>query len=194
MWNSMSDNQREQWIDDEARRYDRFNRLVSMTVLAVPGTNFTSEFLQDPTNGCTVHRDQNETALLTYVWQGLDDAMSKQYSICGWKIREDIWPKLVNRSLALGVKMPPWAKPDLSKKWFDVQLHDISTLYSCGVWGRARPLPPIHYALKFWLGREFEREEDVKLKAEMDPNDEAIRSATCDYVFGLAEVLHRYAK
>ena len=194
MWDTMSDVQREKWIDDEAKRYDRFNRLVSMTVLALTPAQMNLEFLQNPDSSCVVHADENEEALLSYVWNGLEDAMSKQYAICGWKIREEIWPKLINRSLALGVKVPGWAKPDLAKKWLDVQLHDISTIYSCGVWGRARRLPPIHYALKFWLGRDFPREEDVKLKAEMNQNDPSLTDATCDYVFGLAEVMYRYAR
>lgn len=194
MWDSMSETQREQWIDDEAKRYDRFNKLVSMTVLPLTPNQMNLEFITDPDSSCNVHCDENEEALLSYIWTGLEEAFAKQYSICGWKIREQIWPKLINRSLALGVKVPSWAKPDLAKKWFDVQLHDLSTIYSCGVWGRARPLPPIHYALKFWLGRDFPVEEDVKLKAEINPRDPSITDATCDYVFGMAEVMYRYAK
>ena len=194
MWTTMTDSQQEQWIDDEAKRYDRFNRLVSMTVLSLRADQLNLEFLNNADNACTVHRDDTEEALLAYIWSGLEESMRHQYSICGWKIREVLWPRLVNRSLMLGVKIPAWAKPDLAKKWFDVQLHDLSTIYSCGVWGRARPLPPIHYAMKFWLGRDFVTEEDVQLKAEINPNDEAITEATCDYAFGMGEVLYRYAQ
>lgn len=192
MWDTMSVQAREAWIEDEAKRYDRFNRLVSLTVLSVPLSVLRGDITK--LDSCVIHRDDNEKALLTYIWNGFEEAYRNQFQICGWKIREDIWPRLVNRSLALDVPVPVWAKPDLSKKWFDVQLHDLATAYSCGVWGRVRPLPPIQYAMKFWLGRDFPREDEVRLKAEMNPSDEAIREATCDYVFGMAEVLHRYVK
>lgn len=191
LWNTLSVEAREKWLEEEAVRYDRFNKLVSMTVLAIPYEALRTPGALNNIN-CTVHCDANEAALMSYVWTGLEDAYSHGFQLVGWKIREDIWPRLVNRSLAQSVRMPSWAKPDLSKKWFDVELHDLAALYSCGVWGRTRPLPPIHYALKFWLNRDFTREDDVKLQAEINPSSDFIKDATCEYVFGLAEVLQRY--
>jgi hypothetical protein len=193
MWDTLSMAKREEWVEEESKRYDRFNRLVSMTVLPIY-VNQGSALLTAQGGGCRIDQNDEEAALLSYFWDGMMEANVNQFQICGWRIRELAWPRLVNRSVALGVKMPAWAKPDLSKKWFDVQLHDLSALYSCGVWGRVRPLPPIHYALKFWLGRNFPREDEIQLKAEYNPNDESIRDATCDYVNGMAEVLQRYVK
>lgn len=194
MWDSMSLVEQTRWVDEEAERYDRFKRLSSLTVLAVPKGNLNPEYLNNPNNDCNVFTDDNETALLTYIWAGLEDAISRQFYICGWRIKESIWPTLINRSLALNVPMPAWAKIDLTKKWFDVQLHDLSAIYSCGLWNRTRPLPPIHYALKFWLGRDFEREENVRLLAESNPANPAIADATCAYTFGMGEVMYRYTQ
>ena len=100
MWESMSQAARDSWIDEEARRYDRFNRLVSMTVLPVSADEMRKGVVMSP---CNVYDDENEAALLTYIWNGLQDADGLRYQICGWKIRETIWPRLVNRSLKLGV-------------------------------------------------------------------------------------------
>lgn len=190
VWQTLTTAQKEQWIEDEAKRYDRFNRLFSVTSIPVTCTS-GNQLVIDPSN-CQLLQDDNETALLSYVWDGLDSAMRHMYWLCGWRIKEELWPRLINRSVALGVSIPDWAKPDLTRKYLDVDLHDLTQLYTCGVWGRKRPLPPIHYALRFWLGRQFPREEDVQLRAETDPKAGFIEDATCSYVIGMAEVMQKY--
>jgi hypothetical protein len=185
--------ERTAWREEKSRQFDQFNRLASITMLPV-----TVEFLAGrqptPADRCQILAGLPEHELLTSIWAEFSRIRQLGMNIAGWGIREQCWPRLLNRSLCLGVPIPDWAKPNLARKWMDVELDDLSMMYSCGIYEKVRPLPRLNDALSFWLQREFTDEDMVLLQAEVKPDDPAILTATCEYVRGLAEVLHRYLR
>jgi len=178
------------WQEEEAKRYDQFMRLAMVSTLKATVSALDSS-MAGAENNVSIGE---EAGLLRGLWLVLQEARDYQTLICGWKIREDIWPRLINRSLALNVDVPDWAKPNISRRWFDVELHDIAMIYSCGVWDRARPLPALDHALRFWLGREYPSETNTKLLAEVKVNDPEVEAAVRLYLAGMAEIWLRYAR
>lgn len=178
------------WREEKSRQYDQFNHLVCVTMLPVPVA-----FLQGtvPLDGrCLMLAGLPEADILRGLWQELEG--HRDMNIAGWGIRDHIWPRLLNRSLCQNVSVPGWAKPNLSRKWMDVEMDDLSMIYSCGVYDKFRPQPRLHDALDFWLQTPFPDEDMVMLRAETKPDDPEILTATCSYVRGMAEVLRRYLR
>jgi hypothetical protein len=185
--------ERTAWREEKSRQFDQFNRLASVTMLPVPREFLTGQ-AAEPTARCQVLVDLPEHELLTSFWQELDRQRLLGHNIAGWGIRDYCWPRLINRSLYRQVPIPTWAKPNLGRKWLDVELDDLSMMYGCGVYDKFRPLPRLHDALAFWLDREFPDEDMVLLQAEVKPTDPAILSTAGEYVKGMAQVLRRYLR
>jgi len=185
---SPSEQSQTEWREEEAKHYDQFMRLALVAIASVNGCPNLAALPCD-----VMSSDKSEADLLARLWRELQHACRNQMMICGWKIRDEIWPRLINRSLALNIEMPDWAKPNLGRRWFDVELHDISMIYSCGVWDRVRPLPALDHVLQFWLGREYPSEANTKLYAEVNAGDPRVADAARQYVAGMTEAWLRYA-
>jgi hypothetical protein len=171
---------REEWYKKEARRYDRFQRVVRVTILTEP-------------EGCRSLHSPDEHQLLIDTWgllEGLGCGVYRQAA--GWQIQQRIWPVLINRSIVNNVPVPPWARHDLTRRFSASNLHDISQIYMAGASPYGRPLPPINYALQFWLGEVFKHEIDLQVAASENPQSQELHDATCQYVDGLYRVVTRY--
>ena len=183
-----NESDRSTWREDKSRQFDQFNHLVCVTMLPVPREYLTGAA---PLNDrCLMISGLPEAELLAAVWRELND--HRDLNVAGWCIRDQIWPRLLNRSLCLDVTVPDWAKPNLSRKWLDVEMDDLSMMYSCGVYDKFRPLPRLHDALSFWLNREFPDEDMLMLRAETEPNNPENMATACLYAKGMAEALRRY--
>lgn len=184
------ESERTAWREEKSRQFDQFNQLASLTMLPVPREYLTGEAALS--GRCQILAGLPEHELLAAAWGEFSRQRELGMTIAGWGIRDQCWPRLLNRSLFRRVPVPPWAKPNLGRKWMDVELDDLSMMYSCGVYDKFRPLPRLHDALSFWLGRAFPDEDMLLLQAEVRPDDPNTLAATCDYVNGMAQVLRGY--
>lgn len=113
-------------------------------------------------------------------------------TMAGWKITSDIWPVLVNDSLAHGGIMPGWWKTDLSSRFNTTKgMIDISNIYSQGVSMAMRRLPALSDALRYWCcGDEFDEPMDIAKTVCTDPM--AVARKVEPYLTGMYEVLRKY--
>ena len=171
---------REDWFETEAKKYDRFKRIVRVTLLCPP-------------HECVSIHSPNEASVLSEMWEALTNYGVGGYrEVAGWELQEGTWPTLINRSFVNGVPIPPWAKHDLSRKWPSVQLHDVSQIYRAGASNYHRPLPKLEHVLQFWLGTEFPCEADLQNTASVFPARETLKDQTCQYVDGMCRAVARY--
>jgi len=171
---------RENWFEEEARKYDRFRQVVRVTLLCPP-------------HDCVSLFSADEASLLSQLWDALASYGVGGYrEVAGWEVQERTWPTLLNRSLVNGVQIPAWAKHDLTRRWPVIQLHDISQIYKSGASHYNRPLPKMEHVLRFWLGEDFPCESDLQIAASVYPQREELKHQTCQYVDGMCRAVARY--
>ena len=168
------------WMASEAAKYDQFHRLVSITV--------NSEMY-----GC-VYKKEPEIDLLRWLWHHLNgiraSAMGKLYA-GGW--RSDLfWPRLLNMSIKHGLPIHNWAKNNPFKRYQTFELLEISNIYACGAHPIVRPLPPLHLALKYWLGDTFMSEDELLRRASLNELDESLETETCRITQAMHDVLLKF--
>lgn len=192
-WVPDNETARAQWVSENARKYDQFLHLAafSVTRVVVGDVQFGVDRMRQTLNvmPCETFADDDETNLLRRFWQYFHD----KPDIFGWQMNEVLWPRVVNRSLHREVQVPEVAQTNLSKKFLEVPLNDISKIYQMGVYSNyVRPVPRIDYALSFWLGSSFPNEPTVRALANTNKNNEEVTDALCQYTTGMVKVYARY--
>ena len=101
-----------------------------------------------------------EAKMLTDLWTLLASCLDNcAGTIAGWRINDIIWPKLVNRSLALHVDIPypvSQFKMKADQKWPETHFIEAYTMWKQGIYDR--PEIQLHDALEFWNGCALESE------------------------------------
>jgi hypothetical protein len=180
-WTDRSLKDRDDMQFERAKKYDRFAKVSHVT-------------WRKGDNDCVsinIEECGNEQALLQAFWDNISLEVFNA-TPAGWCIFDKVWPRLVNRSLIYGITVPSWAKTDLKKKYSTLNMLDVAYIYKQGVYQGERPLPEIHHALSFWLGGAFPDEDQIRLKACVNPTDPTIEQAACSYIEGMAEIVRRY--
>lgn len=136
---------------------------------------------------CVSKTDEPEDLMLTSLWDMLNPIITGRF-LCGWEIYDQIWPRLINRSLHHGIPIPPWAINDLAKKYTTINLIDIANIYKQGVYQGIRPLPPLHVAVKLWTGVDAIAESTL---ATLNSKEEIEQNA-CAYLGALQATAARY--
>ena len=132
----------------------------------------------------------SEKSLLERMWENLS-TMTTGRTLCGWRLIDTAWPKLVNRTLANGLSMPIWARNDLTKRYNTVNLLDAANIYRQGIFEGARPVPTLARCLKLWTGVELP--EEVEISAKMNAGDwQFVWANVCGYLSVLEDVKMRY--
>lgn len=113
-------------------------------------------------------------------------------TMAGWKITSDIWPVLVNDSLAHKGTIPDWWKTDLTSRFNTTKgMVDVSNIYSQGVNMGMRRLPALSDALRYWgCGEEFDEPVDIAKTVCTDPM--AVARKVEPYLTGMYEIVRRY--
>lgn len=112
--------------------------------------------------------------------------------VAGWKINTDIWPILVNKTLAAGLLLPDWWMTDLTSRFNTVKgLLDVGNIYSQNVSMAMRRLPALADTLKYWgVGKEFDEPMDI-VKMVCD-NPTTVPDKVEPYLTGMYEIIKRY--
>ena len=132
----------------------------------------------------------SERSLLQRMWENLG-IMVPGHTLCGWRLTDNAWPKLVNRTLANGMSMPIWARNDLTKRYNTVNMLDATNMYRQGIYEGTRPVPTLARCLKLWTGAVVP--EEVELSARMNAGDwQFVWTSACEYLARLDEVKARY--
>jgi hypothetical protein len=132
----------------------------------------------------------SEKSLLERLWENLSGFVVGRM-LCGWRMTDHSWPKLINRSLANGIGMPIWARNDLTKRYNTVNLLDAANIYRQGIYEGARPVPSLSKCIKLWTGRDLP--EEVEISAKMNAgNWEFVWDNVCQYLTLMDDVKNRY--
>jgi len=179
-------------INSEADQYDANVQLDYFTV-DLPGSEECVSFCigGKGRDGCPTTPFPDEATLLSSLWAGLTPLVVGRH-ICGWKIYEQMWPRLINRSLHHGIPIPVWASNDISKRYTTVSLLDPANIYRQGIYQGIRPLPALQDVIRLWMDVIPPSEETLRLWVKDDPLDLCVHEATCVYLEALKVVTARY--
>jgi hypothetical protein len=157
----------------QARRYDYYRDIVHISfVTPNPGAQRSSatHLIMAPTaaktcpdkfefRSGTLRRDANpityvqyfedETELLKVFWANMQPPNGAQW-VAGWNIIHGVWPQLVGKALQYRIQVPAQFLADPLRRFQDPNVLAVDTIYTQGVYFKARPLPQLADLIEWW--------------------------------------------
>jgi hypothetical protein len=91
----------------------------------------------------------DEAEMLRAFWSGLDPQCGTHW-VAGWNIIHGIWPQMVGKALQYRIPVPDQFRADPLRRYQDPNILAIDTIYTQGVYFKARPLPQLADLVEWW--------------------------------------------
>jgi len=132
---------------------------------------------------------RNSVAFINQIHQETKDGIVVSPSIfVGWKLTSDIWPMLINKALAYGIRMPQSLMSDPLRRFPILDsLLDVSNIYAQGAHAVVRRLPALSDALRYW---GYRGSDEVK----RHPSPEEVIDTVCSSPVTAAGVVEPYLR
>jgi hypothetical protein len=160
----------------QARRYDYYRDIIHISLMiprpgnirgpathmiVAPGAaekyhdehqvlqHTTGTLRRDVIKPSRIHFFEDEASMLTTFWSYLAPTCGLN-CVAGWNIIHGVWPQLVGKALQYRLPVPDHFRADPLRRYQDTNVLAVDTIYTQGVYFKARPLPQLADLIEWW--------------------------------------------